>query len=227
MRALFLILRHVKREKFSPIFDTVVSKIETEKWKIKNFTGSSRRDPIAQQKVGIAVARNYRNIVIRQAKAQDAEALLKAEREIALQKPGHMITQPHELSDGIFKDKIGQLSDHPRGVYLIAELDKSVIAHALLDPMPFAATQHVALLTTAVHSGHQGNGVGQKLTMHLIEWARSRSMLEKIELHVRSNNTPAMALYKKIGFQEEGRRLRRVKLADDQYLDDILMGLWL
>lgn len=173
------------------------------------------------------MARNYRNVVIRQAKDQDAASLFKAEREIALQKPGHMLTLPHELNDDHFKEKIGQLLDHPRGVYLIAEVDNTIVGHALLDPMQLEATQHVAHLTTAVHQGHQGNGVGQKLTQHLIEWARSRSMLEKIELHVHSINTPAISLYKKIGFQEEGRWLRRVKLGDDQYLDDILMGLWL
>lgn len=173
------------------------------------------------------MARNYLNVIIRQAKAQDAQALFKAEREIALQKPGHMLTQPHELNDDHFKEKIGVLSDHPRGVYLVAEVEKTIVGHALLDPLQLEATQHVAHLTTAVHPGHQGNGIGQKLTQNLIEWARSRSLLEKLELHVRSINTPAIALYKKIGFQEEGRFLRRVKLGDDQYLDDILMGLWL
>jgi len=196
-------------------------------WKSSTHTATLRKDPIARQKVGIAVARNYRQVAIRQAKAQDAAALYKAEQSIALKKPGHILTQPHELNDSHFKEKIGQLSDHPRGVYLIAEVDNSVVGHALLDPLQLEATQHVAHLTTAVHPGHEGNGVGQKLTQHLIEWARSRSLLEKIELHVRSINTPAISLYKKVGFQEEGRWLRRVKLGDDQYLDDILMGLWL
>jgi ribosomal protein S18 acetylase RimI-like enzyme len=172
------------------------------------------------------VARNYRNVVIRQAKPQDSHLLLKAEREITLQKPGHMIPQPHELKSEHFEQKIGELSDHSRGVYLVAQLEDQIVGHALLDPMQLEATQHVAHLTTVVHHGHQGHGVGQKLTQHLIEWSRSRSQLEKIELQVRNTNNPAISLYKKIGFQEEGRWLRRVKLGD-QYLDDILMGLWL
>jgi ribosomal protein S18 acetylase RimI-like enzyme len=169
---------------------------------------------------------NYLNVVIRQAKTFDAEALVRAEREITLN-PGHMILQPHEIDDGQCRDKIEQLSDHPRGVYLVAEIDKAVIGHAVLDPQKLEAIQHVALMMTAVHPGHQGHGIGQKLTTALIEWAKSRTPLEKIELQVRSTNAPALSLYKKVGFQEEGRRLRRVKLADDQYIDDVLMGLWL
>jgi RimJ/RimL family protein N-acetyltransferase len=172
------------------------------------------------------MSRNYLNVVVRQAKAPDAVVLAHAERQITLE-PGHFVPQPHELKDETFRDKIGQLSDHPRGVYLVAELDGEVIGHALLDPQNLAALQHVASLIMAVHPGHQGHGIGQKLTQHLIEWARSRTPLEKIEIQVRSCNSPAISLYRKVGFQEEGRFLRRIKLADDQYLDDILMGLWL
>lgn len=172
------------------------------------------------------MSRNYLNVVIRQAKAPDALALIKAEQQITLE-PGHMVYQPHELNDACFKEKIEQLSDHPRGVYLVAELEGHLIGHAVLDPNQLEAISHVAQILTTVHPGHQGHGIGQKLTEHLIEWARSRTPLEKIELQVRSCNSPAISLYKKVGFQEEGRWLRRVKLGDDQYVDDVLMGLWL
>lgn len=172
------------------------------------------------------MSRNYLKVVVRQAKAPDALVLAHAERQITLE-PGHFVPQPHEVKDEAFRDKIGQLSDHPRGVYLVAELDGEVVGHAVLDPQNLAALQHVANLTMAVHPGHQGHGIGQKLTQHLIEWARSRTPLEKIEIQVCSCNGAAISLYRKAGFQEEGRFLRRIKLADDQYLDDILMGLWL
>ena len=172
------------------------------------------------------MSRNYLNVVIRQAKPSDALTIVKAEQTITLE-PGHMVYRPHELSDESFRDKIGDLSDHPRGVYLVAELEGSIIGHAMLDPLELEAIQHVAQIVTTVHPGHQGHGIGQRLTEHLIEWARSRTPLEKIELQVRSCNSPAISLYKKVGFQEEGRCLRRVKLADDQYADDVLMGLWL
>jgi RimJ/RimL family protein N-acetyltransferase len=170
--------------------------------------------------------RNYLKVAIRQAKEKDATALIDAEKQITLE-PGHMVHHPHEISAASFQDKIVHLSDHPRGVYLVAEMDGEIVGHAILDPLKLQAIQHVAHITTTVHLGHQGHGVGQKLTEHLIEWARARTPLEKIELQVRSCNNPAISLFKKVGFQEEGRWLRKVKLSDDQYVDDILMGLWL
>jgi len=47
---------------------------------------------------------------------------------------------------------------------------------------------------------------------------------EKIKLNVRASNTIAISLYKKIGFQEEGRLKNRLKIKE-LYIDDIIMGL--
>ena len=50
--------------------------------------------------------------------------------------------------------------------------------------------------------------------------------MEKIELRVRASNDRALALYRRVGFVEEGRFSRRIKLGPDTYLDDVAMGLW-
>ncbi len=81
-------------------------------------------------------------------------------------------------------------------------------------------------LTIAVHEGAQEKGIGKAMLGHLIEWSRKTTSVEKIELHVRSSNKRAMSLYQKFGFKEEGRWKRRVKIKEGQYLDDVLMGLW-
>jgi RimJ/RimL family protein N-acetyltransferase len=60
----------------------------------------------------------------------------------------------------------------------------------------------------------------------LIEWAKSAPAVEKIELHVRSSNNVAQALYRKLGFTEVGRWRRRIKVAPAQYLDDVAMELF-
>jgi len=36
-------------------------------------------------------------------------------------------------------------------------------------------------------------------------------------------NQPAIALRKKLGFLEEGRRIREIKIAGEKYVDDLLM----
>lgn len=67
-------------------------------------------------------------------------------------------------------------------------------------------TSHVVWLTIAVHEGHQRRGVGRLLMNELLAWARSNPHVEKVELQVRSSNEPAIALYRLLGFVEEGRK---------------------
>jgi len=166
------------------------------------------------------------SFTIRQARVEDAPFLAQAERQIA-ETPGFLVSRPHELKDEKFAAKIAELAAAENGCYLVAEQDGEIIGHAMFDPLHLAAIKHVVHLTLAVHAGWQGKGVGKALLGQLIEWARSAPAVEKAELHVRSGNTVAQALYRKMGFVEEGRWKRRVKVGPGQYFDDVLMGLWL
>lgn len=158
------------------------------------------------------------NLTIRKAELKDAGCIVEAERAIA-QKPGYFCSKPEELSEEAVKQTI----QAPRNIYLVAELDGKVVAHAFLEPHTLQSLSHVADLNIAVHLGWQGKGIGEKLLEELIKTAKSAS-LEKIQLNVRASNSAAIALYKKMGFQEEGRLKKRVKIGD-QYMDDIIMGL--
>lgn len=165
------------------------------------------------------------SISIRAARPDDAKLLAAAEREIA-KVPGRLASLPAELHDQDFEDTIAALSASDRGVYIVIERDGVVVGHALLQPLTLAATAHVVSLTIAIHDGHQGNGLGRQLMEYLIKWARENRNVEKIELRVRSSNTPAISLYEKLGFAEEGRMVKRIRIGEGQYLDDITMGLW-
>lgn len=158
------------------------------------------------------------NLTIRKAELKDARSIVEAERAIA-QKPGFFCSKPEELSE----ESVEQTILSPRNMYLVAELDGKVVAHAFLEPHTLQSLSHVADLNIAVHLGWQGKGIGEKLLEELIKTAKSAS-LEKIQLNVRASNSAAIALYKKMGFQEEGRLKKRVKIGD-QYMDDIIMGL--
>jgi len=165
------------------------------------------------------------NFTIRDARPGDAHILAQAEREIA-KTPGFLVSYPRELIDERFCSKIRELTGSNNGKYLVAERDNEIIAHAMLDPLSLIAIRHVVHLTLAVHSGWQGKDVGKALLAELIVWAKSAPLVEKIELHTRSSNLAAIALYLKQGFTEEGRWKRRVKIGEGEYLDDVLMGLW-
>lgn len=72
----------------------------------------------------------------------------------------------------------------------------------------------------------RGLGVGTALVSAAIDWARERG-LHKLALGVFPHNEAAIALYRKLGFVEEGRLVRHVRRADGALWDLIEMGLLL
>ena len=78
----------------------------------------------------------------------------------------------------------------------------------------------------AVAREWRGRGVGSALLAAAIEWARERG-LHKLSLGVFAHNAPAIALYRKFGFVEEGRRLKHYRRASGELWDAVDMGLLL
>ena len=161
------------------------------------------------------------SLVLREARTEDAPALAAAEAETA-RTPGFLVSRPDELQTAAFAAKITHLAVH--GCYLVAERDGRAVGHALLDPSPMGARQHVFQLTIVVHPGHTGQGIGRQLMQVLLDWAEADARVGKIELRVRAGNRRAIRLYKHFGFREEGRFRMQNRLPDGSYLDDITMG---
>jgi L-amino acid N-acyltransferase YncA len=70
----------------------------------------------------------------------------------------------------------------------------------------------------------RGRGVGSALVQEAISRARGQG-LHKLCLEVFMHNTAAIALYRKFGFVEEGRRIRQYRRASGELWDSIVMGL--
>ena len=81
-------------------------------------------------------------------------------------------------------------------------------------------------LGMAVAREWRGRGVGSALMVAAIEWAR-RSGLHKLTLSVWPHNAAAIALYRKYGFVEEGRRVKQYRRANGELWDTVEMGLLL
>lgn len=77
-----------------------------------------------------------------------------------------------------------------------------------------------------VASGRRGRGVGAALMEAAIEWSRARG-LHKLSLAVFPHNAAAIALYRKFGFVEEGRRVRHMRRRSGELWDLVDMGLLL
>ena len=70
----------------------------------------------------------------------------------------------------------------------------------------------------AVARGWRGRGAGSALLREAIAWARERG-LHKLSLSVFPHNAAAIALYRKFGFVEEGRRVKHYRRASGELWD--------
>ena len=84
---------------------------------------------------------------------------------------------------------------------------------------------HCGHLGMGLLPDYRGRGIGERLIRASIDAARAAGF-ERIELSLYGRNTPAMALYRKVGFVHEGTR-RRGKKVDGEYDDVHIMGLQL
>jgi len=84
----------------------------------------------------------------------------------------------------------------------------------------------VGELGMTVARAWRGRGVGSALLAAAIEKARADG-LHKLSLEVFPHNEAALALYRKFGFVEEGRRAKHYRRASGELWDSIVMGLLL
>lgn len=106
----------------------------------------------------------------------------------------------------------------------------SVVAVAggqLIGMLHIEASRHgFGELGMLVRRDWRGHGVGSALVEAAIDWARGHG-LHKLCLEVFAHNAAAIALYRKCGFAEEGRRVRQYRRANGELWDTIMMGLLL
>ena len=107
--------------------------------------------------------------------------------------------------------------------HLAAVIDGKLVGNAGLHWANRPRIRHVGHFGIMVHDDYQGQGVGKALTAAVLEAADRWLDLARIELEVFSDNEPAIHLYKRFGFEIEGRK-RKDFFRDGQYVDSLIMG---
>lgn len=106
---------------------------------------------------------------------------------------------------------------------IVRAADGQAIGEAVLfelDEDHDAMTFRIALVGADVF----GQGFGTEATRLVRDFAFDRLGLHRLQLEVAADNEAAQAVYRRVGFVEEGRR-REVRLADGRWQDEILMAL--
>ena len=166
-------------------------------------------------------------VLIRSATEADAPALIALDLEVVAAGVG-TIYEPGEVNEDVEarRRKVRRLLDAPRSHLIVAEHGGRVIGEASFRAGHSRRTHHHGLLGLSVAAAWRNRGVGRALMTALIGWCRDHPDIERVCLWVFSNNEPALALYRSLGFVEEGRRVREIRLGPGKYCDDLVMALF-
>ncbi|MFL5783066.1 MAG: GNAT family N-acetyltransferase [Bacteriovoracaceae bacterium] len=108
---------------------------------------------------------------------------------------------------------------------VFALVDDKLVGWADVSPFIRETINHRGQLGMGILPSYRGKGIGTLLLKEVLKLSKERG-LEKVELEVYKSNSAAFALYKKLGFEEQGI-LKKGRKLRGQYEDMVLMGLFL
>lgn len=169
--------------------------------------------------------KNDKNIIIRSAVQEDANATLNIKRSSILEEIHQLIT-PEEFNTTIESETkwIEKHIKNPYYIAIVAILDNEIIGLIDFSNGHKQRIAHTGDFGMSVNKSARSLGIGKILLKTLIDWAKTTDKIEKINLRVHSDNEIALGLYKKMGFEIEGIQKKDLKYGPGKYVDTVLMG---
>ncbi|MED1529240.1 GNAT family N-acetyltransferase [Bacillus sp. FSL W8-0920] len=168
---------------------------------------------------------NSNDIIVRFGNMEDAETTLDIQSSV-IAESDYLLTTPEENKKTLLEHKawIQKRIENENETYIVAQKDGKVIGFiAFENGSNRKRTAHAGSFGLMVHKSFRGLGVGEMLLTALLNWAEMNPSIEKVSLAVFSTNQKTISLYKKMGFREEGRKIKEFKISEHEYWDDVLM----
>jgi putative acetyltransferase len=157
-------------------------------------------------------------ITIRKAEPTDAEAIWKC--YTAPMAVRNTLQMPYRSLESVreFLTKSGE-GDH----ILVAVTDGEVVGVIGLHTSSRPRVNHKGEIGMMVRDDWQGKGIGTAMMRAAIDLGDKWLNLARIELTVFTDNEPAIALYRKFGFEIEGKH-RKYAFRDGEFVDAYTMA---
>jgi RimJ/RimL family protein N-acetyltransferase len=165
--------------------------------------------------------------VVREATIQDAQALLEHVKAVFKTSPFTLTSFDEFNSSEESQTKWIEDMQRQRNLILVALENGKVVGDLRLVRGSKRRNAHTGEIAIGLQQEYRGQGIGTQMMGTMIAWARNTNEIEKICLQVMSGNVPAIHLYNKMGFVEEGRLKNQVKFSPNNYADLINMSLFL
>ena len=165
-----------------------------------------------------------RTAVLRSAREEDAEVLLKYLKISAAETP-FLLREPEEADDMSLEQEKAFLrasEKNPDGLMLVAFIDGEHAGNCNFSGYGKMRIRHYCDLGIALYQKFCGLGLGRVMMETAIAAAKEKGF-EQMELQVVEGNNRAIHLYESLGFTRFGLRPNAMKYKDGTYANEILM----
>jgi putative acetyltransferase len=163
-----------------------------------------------------------KKVSIRRARPDDAAAIARLMDEPVVY--ANLMQMPYASEEAQRTRIADSLVAGKSDLLLVAERDGKVVGSAGMHAAgPALRRRHVVMIGLSVVADAQRQGVGTALMKALCDYADRWMGVLRIELTVYVDNAAAIALYRKFGFETEGRH-RGYALRDGRYVDAFAMA---
>jgi len=168
-----------------------------------------------------------RPVTIREASSSDAAVLLETIKTI-ISTSDFTLTTPAELDLSVNTQakRIDQYARSEGHLILIAIHQGQVVGTLDFKNGDKLRNRHWGEFGMGVIPAFRGLGLGRLLLQRLLDWAEEEAVLEKVCLGVYADHHIAYSFYQKMGFVEEGRLIKAIKLGAGHYADEVRMYRW-
>lgn len=164
-------------------------------------------------------------MLIRKVKEDDSQAFLAMLLQLDCETK-NMMYEPGERSRDVIKIHNNIKSSIEKdNLLLCAVWENEIVGFISAMKGSFYRNRHSAYIVIGLLEKARSKGFGGQFFEQLLSWAKEQG-LTRLELTVRCDNTTAIALYQKNGFEIEGTKHRSLFI-DGEYVDEYYMGLLL
>lgn len=121
------------------------------------------------------------------------------------------------------QERIDKNCNDDNKLLVVSVANDNIISMSNIECHEKKRSRHIAWIGISILPEYRDNGLGTAIMQTMIDWAMAHPAIEKLSLGVWAQNTPAIRLYEKMGFFEEGRRVKEAKFADGSYDDMVCM----
>jgi RimJ/RimL family protein N-acetyltransferase len=166
------------------------------------------------------------NLEIRPASPEDAAECIEHVDRICEEFPEYISLSPGELGYTVEQEAklFADTAASDNSCFLVTRVDGRVVGFLNYTGGKRRTLRHAAVLGISIRKAWCDRGIGAAMMRAAIAHAKAGGVVKRIELQVFTHNERAIALYRKLGFVEEGRR-RRSACRDGRYFDDLVMAL--